>query len=171
MIEGLPSNDEDTEGISEKAFMKMLEDNFNNGLHTLVLIDDLMIATKSGPAQHFVDTLFISARHLNTAVWELTQTHTGSRTRRLQCSFLICFATPSDARSLAHIARSIRPETGGKDILEAYRTATSSREGHGCLVICLGQQPEFMFRNTDMRICFDLKPRPIDTNLVAMQFW
>lgn len=150
MVEDLPGKDE------EKAFMGLLEKNFNNKYKTLLLIDDLMTASKSGHHERFVDRLFTSARHFKTDVWELTQAHTGNRTRRLNCGYLCCFATPSDVKSLAHICASIRPETKGHDLLAAYRVATESHDGHGCLVMCLNQPNEFMFRNTDMRTCIDL---------------
>ena len=169
LVEGLPASSkemaaesDDTQRISEPEFMSFLEENKNNGWRTLLIIDDLMTSSKSGAHQSFVDKLFTSARHLNCDVYELTQAHTASRTRRLQCNYLVCFATPTDVKSLAHIARSIKPETKGHDILEAYRQATEGHNGHGCLVMCLGQPNEFMFRNTDMRECFDLGAAPED---------
>lgn len=148
-IEGLPME-------KENEFLELLKDRHNNGYKTICIIDDLMQASKTGAAERFVTKLFTSARHLSTDIYELTQAHTGSRTRRLNVGYLVCFATPADVKSLAHIAQSIRPETKGHDILEAYRQATESHDGHGCLVICLQQPNEYMFRNTDMRICFDL---------------
>jgi hypothetical protein len=155
MIEGLPGSDKEG-GISEPEFMAHLEKAHNNGYKTILVIDDMMTTSKSGKAGSFVDKLFTSARHLNTSVWELTQAHTASRLRRLNAGYLVTFATPADTKSLAYICQSIRPETRGKDILAAYRISTESRDGHGCLVICLQQPNEFMFRNTDMRVAFDM---------------
>lgn len=159
--------DED-EGITEDDFMGLLERNFNNQWRTILVIDDLMMASKSGPAERFVDKLFTSARHLWVDVWELTQTHTGSRTRRLQTGYLVNFATPADVKSLAHICNSIKPETKGHDILQAYRTATESHNGHGCLVMCMQQPNKYMFRNTDMRVCFDLGEAPLQHHAMTL---
>ena len=150
-IEGLP-----LDGEEEQKFLDLLKDNFNAGFKTILIIDDLMNDSSHGAAERFVSKLFTSARHLKTDVWELTQRHTGNRTRRLNCGYLICFATPADVKSLAHICNSIRPETRGRDILQAYRIATESHNGHGCLVICLQQPSRYMFRNTSMSTCFDL---------------
>lgn len=156
-IEGLPAD-------NEEEFLDMCKENHEKGMKTICVIDDLMTASRSGKTDQFVCKLFTSARHLGVDVWELNQNHTSSRTRRLQAGYLICFATPSDVKSIAHIARSIKPETAGKDVMAAYREATSSKNGHGCLVICLNQPEQFMFRNTDMRRCFDLKALPLDEN-------
>lgn len=119
---------------------------------------------------------------------ELTQQHTGNRTRRLQCGYLVCFKvrsspsiaslrigvcvvlkygptlpqTPSDVKSLAHIAQSIRPETRGRDILACYREATS--KPHGSLIICLQQPNQFMLRNSCMSECFDIEGVAVDDN-------
>lgn len=155
-VEGLPEGHEE-----ESSFVESLEKNAKKKWRTLVIIDDLMTNTKSGAGEKFVNKLFTSARHLGTDIWEVTQTHTGSRTRRLNVGYLVCFATPADVSSLAHICRSIKPETKGHDILDAYRVATEGRDGHGCLVICLQQPNEFMFRNTSMDKCFDLGPAPL----------
>jgi hypothetical protein len=157
--EGLPMNQDE-----EDDFINKLKKLAHEKYKTICIIDDLMTSTRSGSAQHFVDKMFTSARHLNTSVWELTQAHTGSRTRRLNSGYLVCFATPADVKSLAHICNSIRPETKGHDILAAYRVATESHNGHGCLVICLQQPNEFMFRNTSMSICFDMNSIPVDGN-------
>ena len=151
-VEGLPKTPEE-----EEIILNALERNKNNGHKTILIIDDLMTASTKGSEKRFVDKLFTSARHLDTAIWELNQAHTTSRTRRLQVGYLICFATPSDVRGLAHVARSIKPETKGRDILAAYREATESRDGHGCLVISLGQPGPFMFRNTDMAVAIDME--------------
>ena len=167
-IEGLPSDQEEEEELLEK-----LRENKNNGYKTILVIDDLMTSSSSGKEQRFVDKLFTSARHLDTSCWELNQAHTTARTRRLQAGYLVCFATPSDVKSLAHICRSIRPETKGRDVLAAYREATTSHNGHGCLVMCLQQPNEFMFRNTDMKECFDLSAIPVDsdgTPIIGSQF-
>lgn len=153
-IEGIPVD-------HEEGFLDMLRSNKNNGWHTLVIVDDLMNDTKVGPNERFVTKLFTSARHQWADVWELTQNHTGVRTRRHQVAYLMCFRVPSDVRSIAHLARSVRPETGGHDIMAAYRVATESHDGHGCLVMCLNQPNEFMFRNTCMDVCFDLNGVPV----------
>jgi hypothetical protein len=179
-IEGLPQNPED-----EEEFLGMLKEHNNDGLKTILIIDDLMNASSVGSAERFVSKLFTSARHLKTDVWELTQRHTGNRTRRLNCGYLVCFATPADVKSLSHICNSIRPETKGRDVLQAYRVATESHDGHGCLVICLQQPGRFMFRNTSkrylyppyffhtltqtatligMNVCFDLDGVPVDAD-------
>lgn len=149
------SETDSNKDMSEGEFIDLLQDHYNMGWKTICIIDDLMNSTKTGKAEAFVDKLFTSARHLHTDVWELTQNHTGSRTRRLNCGYLVCFATPADVKSLAHICRSIHPETKGQDILAAYRQATSQK--HRCLVICLHQPSQFMFRDTDMNTCFDLE--------------
>jgi hypothetical protein len=146
---------ESNKDMTEDEFIDMLQDHHNKNWKTICIIDDLMNSTKTGKAEEFVDKLFTSARHLQTDVWELTQNHTGSRTRRLNCGYLVCFATPADVKSLAHICRSIHPETKGQDILAAYRQATSQK--HHCLVICLHQPSRYMFRDTCMNTCFDLE--------------
>ncbi len=156
-VTGLPKDE-----TEEEKLLDFLKQNNNNNYKTILVIDDLMTSSSSGSAQRFVDKLFTSARHLNTSVWELNQAHTTARTRRLQAGYLICFATPTDVKSLAHICRSIRPESGGHDLLAAYRTATEGHDGHGCLVMCMQEQPKFMFRNTSMNECFDLDALPVD---------
>lgn len=150
MIEGIPSGDEEAE------FMAMLEKKHDKQMRTILIFDDVMVASSSGAEKRLVDKLFTSARHLGTDVYQLTQAHTDSRTRRLQCGYLVCFGTPADTGSLAHIARSINPETGGRGIMACYRNATAGHNGHGCLVVCLNQPPEIMLRNTDMREAYAL---------------
>lgn len=159
-VEGLPIGE-------EEEFLEMLRENHNQGYRTILLIDDLMNDSAHGAAERFVSKLFTSARHLSTDVWELTQKHTGSRTRRLNCGYLVCFATPADVKSLLHICNSIRPETKGRDVLQAYRVATESHDGHGCLVICLQQPNAYMYRNTSMNVCFDLSSIPVDQDGVV----
>lgn len=161
-IVGLPRSQDEEEGLMER-----FEKNHNNKWKTLCVIDDLMIDARKGSGKEFVDKLFTSGRHKGVDVYQLTQAHTDSRTRRLQVGYLICFSTPADVASLAHIARSIRPETKGHDVIAAYRTATESYNGHGCLVICLKQPNEYMFRNTRMDTCFDLSALPVDENGVT----
>jgi len=150
MIEGLPTGD------GEADFMALLEKNHNNKMRSILVIDDLMVSSNSGAEKRLVDKLFTSARHLGTDVYQLTQAHTDSRTRRLQCGYLVAFGTPADTGSLAHIARSISPETGGHGIMACYRNAVAGHNGHGCLVVCLNQPPEIMLRNTDMREAYAL---------------
>jgi hypothetical protein len=157
-VEGLPDS-----GEAEKEFLSMLEANHNRSWSTIVVVDDLMSQTKSGTGERFLSKLFTSARHLSADIWELTQSHTNSRLRRLQVGYMVCFATPSDVRALAHVCRSIKPETGGKDILSAYRHATEGHDGHGCLVIVLHGDPQYMLRNTDMGTCYDLSAAPVDS--------
>jgi hypothetical protein len=157
--EGVPVSDEEGAGegiMSEKAFLDKLSKNFNNGLSTLVIVDDLMCSTKSGPAEKFIDKLFISARHLKTSVWEINQCHTANRTRRLQSAYLVCFGMPSDTRALAHICAGIMPEDKGHKLLKMYRQSTESKNGHGCLIMAMNENPLYMFRNSDMRVCFDM---------------
>jgi hypothetical protein len=163
-IENLPLGE-------ESEFLGMLEENKNQGWRTIVVIDDLMKATTSGPGAIFVDKLFTSARHLHADIWELTHAHTGqSRVRRLQAGYLVCFATPACVLAIKHIASEISPEDKGVRIIQAYRTATESHDGHGCLVMCLNQPRCIMFRNTDMNTCFDLDPHrtPVDANNVPV---
>jgi len=146
-VEGIPYE-------QEQEFVDAIKENKNNKMKTLIIIDDLMIAAKSAKAERFVDKLFTSIRHLNATVYEITQTHTGSRTRRLNSGLLVTFQTRADVGSLAHIARSIRPETKGHDVLACYRQATS--KPHGCLIIDLVQPNQFMFRDTSLNTAFDL---------------
>ena len=153
--EGLPQNEEE-----ETELLDHLTTNSDNGFQTLVIIDDLMKTSGSGFPEKFVDKMFTSARHINCTVFELNQAHTASRIRRLQASFLACFATPADVRSLAHVAHGIMPEDKGHKILEAYRHAVTDHDGHGCLVICLRANPEYMFRNTSFNVCFDMDALP-----------
>lgn len=149
--------------VHEQALlMDELESNKNRGWKTLLVVDDLMTAARRGKELQFLDKLFTSARHLDADVWQLTQEHTDSRTRRLNVGYLICFRTPACVKSLAHVCSEIKPETGGKDILAAYRTATEDYDGHGCLVICLNEPHRYMFRNTRMDVCFDLESPPVD---------
>jgi len=151
--EGLPDNPEE-----EDEFLEHLREGQNNGLKRLILIDDLMKASSHGFGERFVDKLFTSCRHLGCTVFELNQAHTANRLRRLNAAYLVCFSTPSDVRALAHVAHSIMPEDKGKRILECYREATEDPEydGHGCLVVCLHANPEYMLRATRMDHCFDL---------------
>lgn len=155
-------DEEDPDSWTQGKLIDLFDENHNNGYKTLCIIDDLMIDARKGGSRDFVDKLFTSGRHKGVDVWQLTQAHTDSRTRRLQVGYLICFATPADVSSLAHIARSVRPETKGHDVLAAYRTATESYDGHGCLIICLNQPNDIMFRNTRMDECFDLNALPVD---------
>jgi hypothetical protein len=142
---------------AEKEFFATLKSNFEEGWKTVVILDDLMHVCKNASVDKFVSTLFTSGRHLNVSTWELVQCHTNSRTRRLQVGYMVCFATPSDVKSLAHICNSIRPETKGHDLLQCYREATESKNGHGCLIISLNSPREFMFRKNVMDECFDLR--------------
>lgn len=152
----------------QHELLEVLRDHKNRGWKTLIVVDDLMTAARRGKEQQFLDKLFTSARHLDTDVWQLTQEHTDSRTRRLNVGYLICFATPACVKSLAHVCNEIKPETGGKDILAAYRAATEDYDGHGCLVICLNEPRQFMFRNTRMDVCFDLESPPVDDDGVPI---
>lgn len=167
-VEGIPldvANADEEGGEAESPQLKFIErlrKNRDKGFNTLLIIDDLMNASKVGQAERFVSQLYSSARHLKTDVWELTQVHTGSRHRRLNCGYLVLFATPADVQAIKAIGMQIKPETKGRDIIAAYREATESHGGHGCLVICLHEKPEFMFRNTSMDICFDLTAPPVD---------
>jgi len=145
----------------QEELMEELDSNKNQGWKTILVIDDLMTNARRGKPVQFVDKLFTSARHLDTDVWMLTQEHTDSRTRRLNSGYIIAFGTPACVKSLAHVCSEIKPETGGKDILAAYRTATEDYDGHGCLVICLNAPRQYMFRNTRMDVCFDLEAPPV----------
>lgn len=151
MIEGLPIGQED-----EAKFMKLLTHFKNNGYRTLIVVDDLMNDTKTGPEERFVTKLFTSVRHMDADVWEINQTHAASRARRLNAGYLIFFKTPADVESVAHIGRQIRPENKGHDVMAAYKEATQSRDGHGCLVVALHAPEEFKYRNTRMDTCFDM---------------
>jgi hypothetical protein len=146
-IVGFPADHDD--------FIEKLKEYKNNKWNTVVIIDDLMVKARYGPDSKLVDTLFTSGRHLGCAIWQLTQNHTDSRTRRLQCGYLITFRTPADKASLAWIAKSLRPETNGKDVLEAYNIATG--KPNGCLIMALNQPNEFMFRDTQMDVGFDME--------------
>jgi len=156
-VEGIPSGDD------QDAFLELCRQHDEDGYHTLCIVDDLMNQSSSGAHNTFINTLFTSARHYHVDVWEMNQNPTASRTRRLQAAFLICFATPSDVRSIANIARQIKPENPAP-VLAAYREAVESHDGHGCLVICLNEPEEFMFRNTDMSVCFDLNSAPVNSD-------
>jgi len=165
-MEGLPIGvieDEDGEPVDkEEEFLQLLRDNKKKGYHTMCIIDDLMMSSKVGAADRFVTKCFTSLRHLNTDMWELNQAHVAARERRLQCGYLVCFDTPADQKSLQAIAAQIRPETKGRDIMAAYRTAIEGHDRHGCLVICLRADKDIMFRNTAMDQCFDLNAAPVD---------
>lgn len=143
-------------------FLEALRDNGNRAYKTMVIVDDLMTECETGPGKQFVDKLFTSARHCGADVYQLTQEHTYARRRRLNVRYLVCFKTPACVRSLHHICSEIRPETRGRDVLECYRQAVEQHGGHGCLVICLDQPNQFMFRSTDMRDAFDLDAPPVD---------
>ena len=146
-IEGFPGDHDD--------FIEKLKEYKDNGWKTICIVDDLMVKAKTGPDAKLMDMMYTGARHLNCAVWQLTQNHTDSRTRRLQCGYLVAFSTPADKRSLAWIARSINPETNGLDILDAYNIATS--KPNGCLIMCLNEPDAIKFRNTTFDKCFDMQ--------------
>lgn len=150
--EGLPQDD-----AEEEEVLAVLKEWQEEGRHPIVVLDDQMKASSTGFPMRFVDKLFTSARHLGATVFELNQAHTANRTRRLNAGVLACFATPTDVRALAHVARSMHPEDNGRRIMQAYREATESDDGHGCLLIFLHAPREFMFRNTSPDVCFDLE--------------
>lgn len=166
-VDGLPLNTAGSERGTK--FVEALRDHKNLGYKTMVIVDDLMTQCETGPGKEFVDRLFTSARHCDADVYQLTQEHTYARRRRLNVGYLVCFATPACVGSLAHICRELRPETKGRDVLRCYREATQGHDGHGCLVVCLKQPNQFMFRNTDMRVAFDLEdPVPVDEEGVPL---
>lgn len=167
-VQGLPmgmgENENGEPFDKEQSFMDMVKENHNNKHKTICIIDDLMMTSKSGRAEQFVTKLFTSLRHLGVDVWELNQAHIAARNRRLNCAYLICFDIPADQRSLAAIASQIKPETQGRDVMAAYRTATESHNRHGCLVICLNEPEDIRYRNTSMDQCFDLSAVPVDAD-------
>lgn len=151
MLEGLPMKPDE-----EEKFMKTLEKFKEEGYRTLIVVDDLMNDTKTGPEERFVTKLFTSVRHMNADVWEINQTHTASRARRLNAGYLVFFSTPSDVASVAHIGRQMRPQNKGHDVVAAYKEATQGHGGHGCLVVVLNAPDEFKYRNTRLDTCFDM---------------
>lgn len=150
-VEGLPKNPEE-----EANLMEDLKNRHKDEDKTLLIIDDLMTDSNRGHAESFINKMFTSARHYGVDCWQINQQHTSNRTRRLQAGYLVCFATPSDKLSIQHLARCMHPEDKGHRIMQAYDQAVQNHDGHGCLVVCMNQKPEYMFRNTDMKVCFDM---------------
>lgn len=148
-VKGLPIDQEE-----EQKFIDMLSKAHNNKHKTICIIDDLMNDTKSGHSERFCDKLFTSARHLGVDTWEINQSHCANRNRRLNAGYLVFFKTPADVKSLQTVGSQIRPDNKGRDVIAAYRQATST--DHGCLLVCLHENERYKYRNTDPRVVMDL---------------
>lgn len=117
-------------GLDQAEIKKTLQENFDEGLQTALVLDDLMYEQND-----FIGSLFTTSRHLNASVIELTQrlfNSNKSRTNRLNTNYFVLFPFGADKSEFHTLARQMNP-LEYKRIIEKYNDATSMR--YGCLII------------------------------------
>lgn len=96
-----------SDGIDKKSadfIKKMIRNNFNEDIHTLIIFDDFMTA-RDRRTTSFISSFFISGRHMNVSVLELNQrvfVDSQSRINRIQSDrfYIGNLATPDEAKNL-----------------------------------------------------------------------
>lgn len=142
------------EGLDTEKIDELLNEYNEEGLQTVIVLDDLMYQENG-----YINNLFTSGRHKNASIIELTQrlfNSNKSRTNRLNTNYFVIFSYP-DKSEFASLARQISPNNY-KQIIKAYEDITKNK--HRALIIDLNThsldlKPEvkdyLKFRDTDFK--------------------
>jgi hypothetical protein len=116
------------EGIDEGKISEILDSQHSQGKQTLIVFDDLM-----NKKSKFITDLFISGRHRNASIAELSQRifTDGKRTNRLNTDYYVIFNF-SDKLEMKNLASQLYPKDY-KEVMQLYEDAT--QDMHGCLIV------------------------------------
>ena len=116
------------EGIDEAKISEILDNQHAQGNQTLIVFDDLV-----NKKSKFMTDLFVSGRHRNASIIELTQRifADGRRTNRCNVSYYVIFNFP-DVLEFKNLAMQMYP-SHWKEIMKLYENATE--DSHGCLIL------------------------------------
>jgi len=140
-----------TDGVDHDKIQRLIDNGHKQDWQTACVFDDCIMFAKDKK----IGTLFVSGRHQNVSVFELTQQifPPGSRVHRINCSQFVCFKFPA-VNEFTNLATQVCADKKTRQQLVDKYKSIINKNPHGCIIIDMKSKstPRWPCRVRDTKI-------------------